>query len=100
MTETDDTPRMIWASRSRPIYHTDGDCSWRGTKGPKIPLETAEAWDYRECEHCDPDVDSHGSSPTGCDDCGRWRNRSVVDRNGRMLCLDCRERRLTKGDSE
>jgi hypothetical protein len=98
MTETDESAQTVWRSQSAQIYHTDGDCSWRGASGAKMSLETAEAWGFSECEHCDPEAESHHSDPTNCDDCGRWRNRSVVDRNGHALCLDCRERRLTKGD--
>lgn len=101
MSDTDpQTVEWIWPSASAKIYHTQMNCPQRGETEATMPLETAEAWEYALCEYCDPDADPRGKAPTECDDCGHWRNRVVLDREGRSLCMGCREDRLTRGDEQ
>lgn len=96
--DNDSAPEMVFSTGSRKIYHADPDCQRRGDNDHAMSLAVAIAWDYSECCYCDPDhqigVDSAGNP---CEDCGRWRGRPTLDGSGRSLCLDCREKRLSKG---
>jgi ribosomal protein S14 len=112
-----DTPEShgdetVVISERNELFHVPDRCKHQPEKPDTLDREAAEGRGYRMCKFCDPGESAATASnhpetelsaqireTDQCDDCGRWRKSTDPDQNGRALCLDCREQRLTRGDA-